>query len=323
MVAVTLGRLESLLKERSDMSTFEANPPACVPRSSSAVAMTIDGRPRDLGDFTVRRVLPSPLLRRIGPFTFFDHMGPATLPKGHGMDVRPHPHIGLATVTYLFEGEIVHRDSLGSLQLIRPGDVNWMVAGRGIVHSERSSAEGRADEQHLHGIQSWIALPREHEETHPSFMHHPRAAVPRATREGVTLDVIAGTAYGLRSPVEVLSPTLYVHARLDQGAKLPVDAAHEERGVYVVEGGIRCDGERYEAGTMVVLRPGGEPVLEAEEDSRVMLVGGAKLEGERFLYWNFVSSSQERIAQAKADWKAQRFAKVPGDEIDFIPLPEG
>ena len=305
------------------MSTFEANPPACVPSSSSAVAMTIAGRPRDLGAFAVRRVLPSPLMRRIGPFTFFDHMGPATLPKGQGMDVRPHPHIGLATVTYLFEGEIVHRDSVGSLQSIRPGDVNWMVAGSGIVHSERSSSESRSGEQHLHGIQSWVALPKEHEETSPRFMHHPAADIPRVTPDGVTLDVIAGTAYGLKSPVEVLSPTLYVHALLARGAKLPVEAEHDERGVYVVEGAIHCDGQRYEEGTMIVLHKGATPVLEAEEDTRLMLVGGATLEGERVIYWNFVSSSSARIEQAKADWRAARFPKVPGDETEFIPLPEG
>lgn len=305
------------------MSTFEAHSPACVPSSSSAVSMIITARPRDLGAFAVRRVLPSPLMRRIGPFTFFDHMGPAILPAGGGMDVRPHPHIGLATVTYLFEGEIVHRDSVGSHQAIRPGDVNWMVAGSGIVHSERSSAESRQAEQRLHGIQSWVALPEEHEETSPGFMHHPRASIPRVDREGVTLDVIAGTAYGLRSPVEVLSPTLYVHARLTRGARLPVDAAHDERGVYVVEGAIRCTGQRYEEGTMIVLHKGCEPVLEAEQDSRLMLVGGATLAGERIIYWNFVSSSRARIEQAKADWKAARFAKVPGDETEFIPLPEG
>jgi redox-sensitive bicupin YhaK (pirin superfamily) len=289
---------------------------------SSPIAMTIAGRPRDLGAFTVQRVLPSPLMRRVGPFTFFDHMGPASLPPGPGFDVRPHPHIALATVTYLFEGEIVHRDSVGSLQSIRPGDVNWMVAGRGIAHSERSSPEGRTNGQRLHGIQSWVALPTEDEETEPRFMHYPRADIPRIVRPGAVLDVIAGSAYGARSPVEVLSPTLYVHALLEPGATLPIETEHEERAAYVVEGAVRCGDQRLEEGTMAVFHAGRAVALEAEEPARVMLVGGAKLAGERYLWWNFVSSSKERLEQAKADWKAGRFPKVAGDEEEFIPLPE-
>ncbi|MET0342752.1 MAG: pirin family protein, partial [Polyangiales bacterium] len=239
----------------------------------------------------MRRVLPAPLRRRVGPFTFFDHMGPAELAPGDGMNVRPHPHIALATVTYLFDGEIVHRDSVGSLQAIRPGDVNWMVAGSGIAHSERSSEEKRRDGQRIHGIQSWVALPTEHEETAPSFVHHPRASIPHVVRDGAQLDVIAGTAYGARSPVAVLSPTLYVHARLEAGARLPVDAEHEERAVYVVEGSVLIDGSDYEEGAMAVLCSGREVTVEARTPARLMLVGGAPLVGERHMWWNFVSSS--------------------------------
>jgi redox-sensitive bicupin YhaK (pirin superfamily) len=300
---------------------MDEHPVTPEPAPTASLELVITSRPRDLGSFVVRRVLPSAHRRRVGPFTFFDHMGPVRLPTGEGMDVRPHPHIGLATVTYLFEGEIVHRDSLGSLQAIRPGDVNWMLAGRGIVHSERTSPEQRAQGPALHGIQSWVALPSEREEDLPSFQHHPGASIPKLERDGVLLDVIAGTAYGAKSPVEVLSPTLYVHARLPASATLPIDAGHQERAVYVVEGTIECEGQRYGEGTMLVLRTRADVSVHAPEGARLMLVGGQKLEGERHLYWNFVSSSKERLEQAKADWKAQRFPAVPG-ESEFIPLPE-
>jgi hypothetical protein len=257
----------------------------------------------------------------VGPFIFFDHMGPVRLPQGEGLDVRPHPHIALATVTYLFDGEIVHRDSLGSHRAIHPGDVNWMLAGRGIVHSERSSPEARRSGVHLHGIQSWVALPSADEEVPPQFDHHPVASIPGVRRESVELTVIAGTAYGLRSPVSVRSPTLYVDARLAAGSRLDVDPEHAERAVYVVEGSIRCDGRTFAAGTMAVFKPGTPVWLEAEAPARAMLVGGAKLEGERHIWWNFVSSSRARIDRAAADWRAGRFPKVPGDEQEFIPLP--
>jgi hypothetical protein len=268
-------------------------------------------------------VLPSAQRRLVGPFIFFDHMGPMALPPGSGMDVRPHPHIGLATVTYLFAGEIDHRDSLGSVQTIRPGDVNWMVAGRGIVHSERSGAESRARGPRVHGIQSWVALPLEHEESEPSFVHHPSSTLPTLTRGGAHLDLLAGSAYGLRSPARALSPTLYLHARLDAGARLEVEAEHEERAVYIVEGSIGCDGRDFPSGTLVVLRPGVAAIIEAAAPARVMLLGGARLDGERHIYWNFVSSSTTRLERAKDDWKSGRFPSVPGDEVEFIPLPEG
>ena len=282
----------------------------------------LDGRPRDLGGFTVRRVLPSAHRRLVGPFIFFDHMGPLELPPGSGMDVRPHPHIGLATVTYLFAGEIDHRDSLGSVQTIRPGDVNWMVAGRGIVHSERSGAEVRRRGASVHGIQSWVALPLEHEETEPRFTHHASSTLPSLRRDGALLDVIAGTAYGLRSPANALSPTLYVHALLDAGARLPVEVDHEERAVYVVEGAVRCDERDFSSGQLVVLRPGASAMIEAAAPARVMLLGGARLTGERHVWWNFVASSKSRLERAKDDWKSGRFPSVPGDEVEFIPLPE-
>jgi redox-sensitive bicupin YhaK (pirin superfamily) len=300
--------------------------PAPEPATHSApglpsVELVIQARPRDLGGFSVRRVLPWAGHRRVGPFVFFDHMGPATFAPGAGLDVRPHPHIALATVTYLFDGEIVHRDSLGKVQPIRPGDVNWMVAGRGIVHSERTGTEPRQAGSALHGIQSWVALPLEDEETEPSFEHCPSRSLPSVRKEGAILDVIAGTAYGERSPVRVLSPTFYVHARLDEGASLAVDDEHAERAAYVVEGTIRCEGAVFTQGSMLVLRSGAPVVLEAVERARVMLIGGATLPGERHIYWNFVSSSSARIERAKDDWRNGRFPKVPGDDTEFIPLP--
>lgn len=302
--------------------TLPANEPVCLDAESKSVELLIDARPRDLGGFEVRRVLPSMSRRLVGPFIFYDHMGPARLPIGVGFDVRPHPHIALATVTYLFDGEIDHRDSVGSFQTIRPGDVNWMVAGRGIVHSERSSAESRRAGVRIHGIQSWVALPIELEETEPRFEHHPSASIPNVRLDGATLDVIAGTAYGERSPVGVLSPTLYVHAQLEAGARFPMDEEHEERAIYIVEGALGCDGRTFQPGTMVVLRPGTHVMITAHEPTRAMLVGGARLAGERHVWWNFVSSSSERLERAKADWKAGLFPNVPGDDAEFIPLPE-
>ncbi|MDB5213022.1 MAG: pirin [Myxococcaceae bacterium] len=301
--------------------TLPANEPACHETASPSVELVIDARPRDVGGFSVRRLLPSASRRLVGPFIFFDHMGPADLAPGAGFNVRPHPHIGLATVTYLFDGEIVHRDSLGSVQPIRPGDVNWMVAGRGIAHSERTSAEAQRTGIRIHGIQSWVALPLEHEEMAPRFEHHATRTIPTVERDGARLDVIAGTAFGARSPVGCLSPTLYVHARLDAGARLTVDTEHEERAVYIVEGAISCDDRRFAAGTLVVFRTGVPVIVEAHEATRMMLLGGAKLAGERLVWWNFVASSKERIERAKDDWKNRRFLAIPGDDIDFIPLP--
>jgi redox-sensitive bicupin YhaK (pirin superfamily) len=303
------------------MSTLPDHPPEDLHAESGSIELVLDAHPRDLGGFAVRRALPSMHRRMIGPFIFLDHMGPAQLGAGEGFDVRPHPHIALATVTYLFEGEIVHRDSVGSMQPIRPGDVNWMVAGRGIAHSERSDPAARREGARIHGIQSWVALPTQDEEMEPCFEHHPSSTIPTIRRDGAVLEVIAGTAYGATSPVRVLSPTLYVHARLDAGARLPIDDEHDERALYVVEGAIACDGRTFHGGTMVVLRPGAAVTITAEEPARIMIVGGAKLAGERHMYWNFVSSSKARIEQAKDDWAHGRFPKVSGDDGELIPLP--
>jgi redox-sensitive bicupin YhaK (pirin superfamily) len=301
--------------------TLPANEPTCMESPSEGIELLIDARPRDLGGFAVRRVLPAIERRLVGPFIFFDHMGPARLPPGAGLDVRPHPHIALATVTYLFEGSIVHRDSLGFEQTIRPGDVNWMVAGRGIVHSERSSPEDRESGISVHGIQSWVAMPTEHEEMEPRFEHHPTATIPRIAVGGTVVDLIAGTGYGAESPVRVLSPTLYAHARLDVGASLPIDDQHEERAIYVVEGTITCDDRSLATGTMAVLRRGASVTARSDAPARIMIVGGAKL-GPRYMFWNFVSSSRERLEQAKDDWRNDRFPKIPTDHTERIPLPE-
>jgi redox-sensitive bicupin YhaK (pirin superfamily) len=286
------------------------------------VLQLVDARERDLGGFVVRRVLPLQGRQMVGPFIFFDHMGPTQFEPGHGLDVRPHPHIALATVTYLFAGSLEHRDSLGTVREIRPGDVNWMTAGRGIAHSERTPQPARARGEKIHGIQSWVALPLAHEQAEPRFEHHATTTIPKVKLEGAQLEVVAGAAYGERSPVGVLSPTLYVHAQLEPGAHIPVDSTHEERAIYVVQGALGCDGRTFQPGTMLVLRPGASVTIAAQQPTRIMLVGGAKLVGERHIYWNFVSSSNERIERAKDDWDKGRFPKVPGDEVEFIPLPE-
>ncbi|HEY1696649.1 MAG TPA: pirin family protein [Polyangiaceae bacterium] len=281
------------------------------------------GRPRDLGGFSVRRTLPAMQRRMVGPFIFWDHMGPVRLEPGHGMDVRPHPHVNLATVTYLFDGEIVHKDSLGSDQPIRAGDVNWMTAGRGIAHSERTAAALRKSGPSVHGIQSWVALPTDQEETAPEFQHVDAKALPSVERPGARLRIIAGTAYGETSPVRVLSPTFYVEARLDAGAELhlPAPGEHAERAAYVVEGTVAFEGTRAESGTMAIAGTGAAATFRAEGPSRVMLLGGAPL-GKRYIWWNFVSSSEERIERAKREWKEGAFPRIPGDDVEFIPLPE-
>lgn len=276
---------------------------------------------RSVGAFEVHRLLPAFPQKMIGPFIFFDHMGPADLPPGKGMDVRPHPHIGLATVTYLFEGAGLHRDSLGFVQRIVPGDVNWMTAGRGIVHSERTAPEDMEHGIRLHGVQIWIALPKEFEQTEPSFTHHPAAALPELSRPGMRLRVILGSAYGVTSPVRVYSETFYVSAELDAGAELALPAEYDERGVYVVEGEVAIDGQVVPPFHMASLGPGNTLVIRATAPSRVMLLGGASLDGDRFVWWNFVASSKEMIEEAKQRWREQRFGKVPG-EAEWIPLPE-
>jgi len=290
-------------------------------RSSGPVELVIGGRARDLGGFEVRRILPFAKRRMVGPFVFLDQMGPVSFAAGTGIDVRPHPHIGLATVTYLLDGEIMHRDSLGTVQPIRPGAVNWMTAGRGIVHSERTAPERRASGGRLYGLQSWVALPQRHEETAPAFAHHAADALPVIDGEGKTVRLIAGALYGARSPVATLSELFYADAALAPGARLEVPVASEERAVYVLEGDAAIAGETYNSGQLVVLRPGAEATVSAAGACRVMLLGGAGMDGERHIWWNFVSSSPERIEQAKADWRADRFPAVPG-EIERIPLPE-
>jgi redox-sensitive bicupin YhaK (pirin superfamily) len=286
------------------------------------VEIVISGRQRDLGGFSVRRVLPWSKRRMVGPFIFFDEMGPEILGPGRGIDVRPHPHIGLSTVTYLFAGELLHRDSLGTVQAIRPGAVNWMTAGRGIAHSERTAPAERAREKQLFGIQTWIAHPREQEEIEPSFHHHAVDALPVIEDRGVWLRLILGELEGRRSPVTTFSPTLYAEVTLDAGSRfsLPVDCA--ERGVYVVEGTVELpNGELYSRGALVVFGPGSMTLrAPGPGPTKFMLIGGERLDGERFIEWNFVSSSKERIEAAKADWKARRFAEIPG-ETEFIPLP--
>jgi redox-sensitive bicupin YhaK (pirin superfamily) len=287
----------------------------------AAVELELVPRTRDLGGFEVGRVLPSGKRRAVGPFVFFDQMGPSIFGAGRGLDVRPHPHIGLATLTYLFEGEILHRDSVGSMQAIRPGAVNWMTAGRGIVHSERTAPELRAGPAPLFGIQAWIALPRAAEETAPAFHHHAAASLPTLAEGGINLRLIAGELMGLRSPVTTFSETLYADISLAAGARLPLDHATAERALYLVSGEVDIDGHRHAPGRMLLLRRGAGLELRAGTDARLLLVGGEPLDGPRYLWWNFVSSSKQRIEAAKTDWQAGRFPDVPGD-AEFIPLPD-
>lgn len=287
----------------------------------AGIERIIEARARDLGGFEVRRVLPAGGRQMVGPFIFFDHIGPATFDAGRGIDVRPHPHIGLATVTYLFEGELVHRDSLGCVQPIRPGDVNWMTAGRGIVHSERTDSAVRARPASIHGIQSWVALPLESESVEPAFVHHPHATLPTLTLTGCTLRIIAGNAFGKRSPVITNSETLYVDVEMPAGETITLPAEHAERAVYAAAGAVQVGDVVIEPGAMAVLDAGAELPMRALRPARVMLLGGAALDGPRYIWWNFVASSRERIEQAKQDWAAQRFARVPG-ETEYTPLPD-
>ena len=256
----------------------------------------------------------------VGPFIFFDQMGPVEFLTGKGIDVRPHPHIGLATVTYLLQGSIVHRDSLGTLQTITPGDVNWMTAGQGIAHSERSGAETRQHPQYLFGLQIWVALPARHEETAPAFAHHAGAELPLLEGEGKTVRVIAGSLYGRTAPVQTFSDLFYADAILAPGAKLPLDAHHEERAAYLLDGTVRIAGQTFEPGRMLIFRPGDSLTVEAVTQARLLLIGGEPMDGPRHLWWNFVSSRKERIEEAKRAWQQGGFASVPG-ETEFIPLP--
>jgi hypothetical protein len=287
----------------------------------SSIETLVRGRAADLGDgFTVLRVLPHAARRAVGPFVFVDHFGPTVLAPGRGMDVRPHPHIGLATVTYLFDGAVIHRDSIGSVQRIEPGAVNWMVAGRGVVHSERSPDDERRRGHVLHGMQTWVALPAEREEDPPAFEHYAAAALPRIERAGARIHLLIGRAFGEKSPVATLSDTLYCALELDAEAQVSLPPEHAERAVYVVDGRVSIDGEPVAAGQLAVLAASRTVELAARRPARAMLLGGAPL-GPRFIWWNFVSSRPERIEQAKADWAAQRLGRIEG-ETEFIPLPQ-
>jgi redox-sensitive bicupin YhaK (pirin superfamily) len=306
--------------------------PLLAPGAPDAVAMDaietlIVPRSVDLGGFEVRRALPAPQRQMIGPFIFFDHFGPAEIPAGQGADVRPHPHIGLATVTYLFRGEILHRNSVGSKQIIRPGDVNWMVAGRGITHSERTPTEVRKKPHSGYGLQTWVALPDADEDTAPSFAHHAKAALPVIEGDGARLRLILGRAYGEASPARVFSETFYADAELEPGAGIPLPDDHEERGVYILEGSISVAGQLFEAAQMIAFRPKDQiSVAAGPNGARLILLGGATLSGPRYIWWNFVASSREKIDSAreqwrKGDWGLGQFDLPPDDRDEFIPLP--
>jgi redox-sensitive bicupin YhaK (pirin superfamily) len=290
-------------------------------RTGTGLESIIIPRLHDLGGFEVRRALPAAERRMIGSFVFLDQMGPANLPPGRGIDVRPHPHVGLATVTYLFAGEIFHRDTLGSAQAIRAGEINWMTAGRGIAHSERTDAPVRAAGGPVSGLQTWVGLPKTHEETEPSFVHHGAGSLPIVEGDRMKARILIGSAFGATSPVKTFSEMIYADIALEIGARLRVPGDLEERGLYIVEGPIEIDGVPYAPSQLLVLKPGAEIIVSAPAGARVMLLGGEPLDGPRHLWWNFVSSSKERIETAKREWKEGRFGKVPGDD-EFIPLPE-
>jgi hypothetical protein len=306
------------------MSFFPGkDPEAGNAYSCDALAHVVVPRTVDLGDgFSVRRALPSARSRMVGPFIFFDHFGPAEFRAGHGLDVRPHPHIGLATVTYLFDGEIMHRDSLGTAAQIKPGEVNWMTAGRGIVHSERTGSELRTYGSPIHGLQMWVALPAAKEEIQAGFAHHEIDEFPLIKDDGKFVRVVVGSLYGATSPVPTLHETMFGNVALRAGASLPLDANYEERALYIVDGTIEISGDKFENGRLLVFKPGDAVTIKAATDAHFVIVGGAPMDGPRHIWWNFVSSRKERIEQAKAEWKAGHFGKVPGDEIEFIPLPE-
>lgn len=303
------------------MSWLTNAEPGSSETRATGVELVVEPGVKDLDGFRVRRALPSAERRMVGPFIFLDHMGPARFEAGQGIDVRPHPHIGLATLTYLVDGSILHRDTLGSAQEIVPGEVNWMTAGHGIAHSERSDAASRLTQRSMQGIQSWLALPRRHEETTPGFFHHAGESLPGLHDGGASVRIIAGSAYGETSPVQTFSQTLYLDVSLDEGASLPVPSEHAERAAYLLEGEVEIAGERFGRHRLLLFRPGDAISLRATGPSRLILVGGEPMDGPRHIWWNFVHSSRERIEQAKADWRARRFGLVPGDEREFIPLP--
>ena len=285
------------------------------------IATLLKPHVRDLGSIQVQRLLPAFPNKMVGPFIFFDHFGPVSFAPGQGVDVRPHPHIGLATVTYLFEGSQVHRDSLGTVQRIEPGDVNWMTAGSGIVHSERSPPEDRVAGHRMHGLQTWVALPRAHELDAPSFSHHAKPALPQISLPGVAMRLIAGTAFGQRAPTPTFSPIFYLDVESGAGAAFDLPPEHEQRAVYAIDGEVRVAGEAIPLRHMAVLEPWTTTPIETASAARFMLLGGAKMDGDRLIWWNFVASSRELIDAASARWRAQEFPPVP-DETEFIPLPD-
>ncbi|HMO04999.1 MAG TPA: pirin family protein [Kiritimatiellia bacterium] len=312
------------------MSWNPALQPVCPDEGAiDAIETLIIPRSRDLGGFEVRRALPAPARQMVGPFIFFDQMGPAEFLTNQGIDVRPHPHIGLATVTYLYRGEFQHRDSLGTNQIIFPGEVNWMTAGRGVTHSERTSAATRATPHGLYGIQTWVVLPEHAEDVAPDFEHRGKADLPFLDAEGKQVRLIVGSAYGQTSPVKTFSRMFYLDAVLAPGAVLPMPDDHEDRGVYVVEGSIRVAGQVFERHRMMVFRPGDKVAVQAgAEGARLMLLGGDTMNGPRYIWWNFVASSKEKIDEAKeawrrGDWRNGKFTLPPGDDAEFARAPEG
>ncbi|MBB3898551.1 pirin family protein [Roseococcus suduntuyensis] len=311
------------------MSWNPALEPGCPDDvGTDAIETLIVPRARDLGGFEVRRALPAPKRQMVGPFIFFDQAGPAELLTGQGVDVRPHPHIGLGTVTYLFKGDFHHRDSTGADQVIRPGALNWMVAGRGVTHSERTSAAARRGPNSLFGIQTWLALPENHEDVAPSFEHHGQETLPVIEDHGVSVRLILGQAYGQSAPATMLSETFYADVKLEPGARLPMPDNHEDRGIYIVDGAISVAGQVFEAGRMMVFRPGDRITVAAgEQGARLMILGGATFSGPRYIWWNFVASSRERIERAKEEWRAAnwgqgRFDLPAEDRQEHIPLPD-
>lgn len=300
------------------------DPLAGNPASCDPIETIIMPRTSDLGGFSVRRALPTARKRMVGPFIFFDQMGPAELLIGGGIDVRPHPHIGLSTVTYLFEGELYHRDSLGSEIAITPGALNWMTAGKGIVHSERERPERLSAKRPLFGLQSWVALPKSHEETDPAFQHFDAGSQPELSDRGVSVKLIAGEIFGLKAPVRTASDLFYADIRLAPGARMPLDAGWEERGLYTIGGEITIAEQSFTPAQLLVFKPGDHLIVENKglSEARFVILGGEPMDGRRYIWWNFVSSSKERIEQAKEDWRQGRFDTVPGDADEFIPLPE-
>ncbi|MGZ9811901.1 pirin family protein [Pseudoroseicyclus sp. H15] len=303
------------------------NPNVAGDTPPEAIETLIIPRSRDIGEFEVRRALPSQQRQMVGPFIFFDQAGPAEFLTGKGVDIRPHPHIGLGTVTYLYRGDFHHRDSLGSDQMIRPGELNWMVAGRGVTHSERTSEEGRQGPNSLFGIQTWIALPEDKEEVAPSFEHHGKSELPLLEAEGITARLLLGRAHGEEAPARLFSEAFYLDVTLAPGARYPLPDDHEDRGLYITSGEIEVAGDRFEAGRMMVFRPG-DPIFvtAGPEGARLMALGGATMGKRRHIWWNFVSSSREKIEHAKEEWRAGRwgeglFTLPPGDDAEFVPAP--